>query len=472
MAVVHLSQLARLCAIVASLLACASCTARTHTHVLRIADGAGDLPSLNPHLTMGATMDEIGQLSLAYFMRYDRSARLRPELITVVPSLRNGGVSADGRRITWHLRRGVRWSDGAPFDARDVVFTIGAILNPRNDEIGGVEGWNLIRRVETPDRYTVVYDLARPYGALIPLSFTPVGGGPCVLPEHLLGKLRDINTAAYNALPVGIGPFRIVAWKRGDSIEMEPNPFYWRGRPKLKHITYKLIPSRETLLAQLHSGEVDLWPTVPPTYVRRVGSIAGLRSDSQPNLRTTHLDFMMLPSEHCGPGGPGGGPLEHRSRPADPNRRAWERLAHGCDRVAPSARPARRCSHDRARSRPCASRADCRWLAREFERNPYQSRPRIDARARVSSGRARSRLARRSHARRPSRGRDRARQPNVFARSPLRTPNRKAASSLMVSSMRPCTHRRSSRCPTSRAISTARKRLRTAKIIIAGAIRT
>ncbi len=294
----HLKRQLRLAALAAILVAVAGsalggCAQHVQRHVLRIADGAGDLPSLNPHLTMGATMDDIGQLTLAYFMRYGRDGRLRPELITDVPSLHNGDVSRDGLRITWHLRHGVRWSDGAPFDARDVLFTIRAILNPADNEIGGTEGWNLIRRVETPDPYTVVYDLRRPYGALVPMSFTPVGGGPCVLPYHLLARLPNINTSAYNAKPVGIGPFRIVAWKRGDSIEMERNPYYWRGLPKLRHVTYKLIASRDTMLAQMRSGEVDLWPAIPPTYVRQVGAIRGVRSDSEPNLRTTHLDFMM-----------------------------------------------------------------------------------------------------------------------------------------------------------------------------------
>jgi peptide/nickel transport system substrate-binding protein len=271
----------------------AACTAPQRHHTLRIADGGGDLTSLDPHLTMGATMDDVGQLSLAYFMRYDRSGRLMPELITQIPSPGNGGISRDGLRITWHLRHGVRWSDGAPFDARDVRFTIATILNPANDEIGGTEGWNVIRRVETPDRFTVVYVLKRPYGALVPMSFTPSGGSPCILPVHLLGTLPNINTAPYNSMPVGIGPFRIVAWKRGDSIEMEPNPYYWRGRPKLQHVTFKLIPTQETVLAQIANGEVDLWPTVPPTFARRAAGLREVHGDSQPTLRTTHIDFMM-----------------------------------------------------------------------------------------------------------------------------------------------------------------------------------
>lgn len=78
-----------------------------------------------------------------------------PSRISCATTERARGVSRDGLRIVWHLRRGVRWSDGASFDARDVAFTIRTNVDPRNNEIGGSEGWNLIARVETPDPYTV-----------------------------------------------------------------------------------------------------------------------------------------------------------------------------------------------------------------------------------------------------------------------------------------------------------------------------
>lgn len=80
-----------------------------------------------------------------------------PSRISCATTERARGVSRDGLQIVWHLRRGVRWSDGASFDARDVAFTIRTNVDPRNNEIGGSEGWNLIARVETPDPYTVVY---------------------------------------------------------------------------------------------------------------------------------------------------------------------------------------------------------------------------------------------------------------------------------------------------------------------------
>lgn len=274
----------------------AGCAAQSERrHWLRIADGAGDLITLNPHLSIGATMDFVAHLSMGYFIRYDRNARPIPDLVTVIPSRANGGVSADGLRVTWHLRRGVRWSDGVPFDARDVVFSIRAILNPANNEVQGTEGWNLLARIETPDRFTVVYHLKRPYGAIIPLSFATVGGEPCLLPAHLLDKLPNINHAAFNALPVGLGPFRIVSWKRGDRVEMEANPYFWRGRAKLDRVTFRFLSSRDTLLVGLRTGDIDLWPLVPPTYVPQLAGIRDLTVSNAPTLRTTHLDFLLTP---------------------------------------------------------------------------------------------------------------------------------------------------------------------------------
>lgn len=240
-------------------------------------------------------MDFIAHLTMGYLIRYDHNAQPVPDLATEIPTRVNGGVSADGLRVTWHLRHGVRWSDGAPFDARDVAFSIRTVRNPANNEVQGTTGWDMLDRVDTPDRYTVVYHLKHPYGAIVPLSFATVGGEPCLLPEHLLGRLPDINRAAYNALPVGLGPFRVVSWQRGDRIELEANPYFWPGRPKLDRITFTLMSSLETLLVQLRAGDIDLWPLVPPTYLAQLRSVPGAAVTDTATLRTTHLDFMMKP---------------------------------------------------------------------------------------------------------------------------------------------------------------------------------
>jgi len=259
-------------------------------HYLTIADGSGDVPTLNPHLFTETTLGYISQMTEAYLVKYDAQNRPYPELVTAVPTQQNGGISKDGDTITWHLRKGVRWSDGAPFNADDVVFSTQAVLNPRNNEVGR-DGWNLITKVDEPDKYTVVYHLKHPYSPYIPTFFGSAGANPTVLPKHILGNLPNINSAPYNAKPVGIGPFRVVAWKRADSIELEANPYYFRGAPKLKRITYKLIPSRDTLLTLLQTGDVELWPEVPPSYIVQTKAITNVQTDVRHGIYYSHLDF-------------------------------------------------------------------------------------------------------------------------------------------------------------------------------------
>ncbi|MBV8116334.1 MAG: hypothetical protein JOZ01_00070, partial [Candidatus Eremiobacteraeota bacterium] len=239
------------------------------THALTIADGTGDVPTLNPHLFTETTLGYIAELSQAYLVKYDTQNRPYPELATQVPTLSNGGISPDGRTITWHIRKGARWSDGAPFNADDVVFSTKVVLNPANNEVGR-DGWNLIQKIDEPDKYTVVYRLSRPYSSYLPTFFGSAGANPDVLPKHLLQSYPNINQVAYNAKPVGIGPFRIVAWHRGDNIELEANPYYFRGEPKIKHITYRLVPSFDTLATLMQTGEVQLWPALSSSYIPRM----------------------------------------------------------------------------------------------------------------------------------------------------------------------------------------------------------
>src|SRR5947209_2127053 len=114
----------------------------TQAHHLRIADGAGDIDSLNPHLFQETTLGNISELTMAYLLRFDHNNRAIPELATEVPTQENGGISKDGKSITYHIRKGVKWSDGIAFDADDVVFSTNVVNNPANNEVGR-DGWNL-----------------------------------------------------------------------------------------------------------------------------------------------------------------------------------------------------------------------------------------------------------------------------------------------------------------------------------------
>jgi peptide/nickel transport system substrate-binding protein len=262
-------------------------------HTLIIGD-IQDPSTLNPVIGSATSINNMAQLAMAHLVKYDRRNRAIPELATEVPTLANGGISPDGLAITWHLRKGVKWSDGAPFDADDVVFSTNAINNPKNDVVGR-DGWDLITKIDEPDKYTVRFHLKKKYSAYLPVFFGSAGANPCILPKHILGGLPDINTAPYNALPVGIGPFRFTKWSRGDSVELEANPYYFRGKPKLQKIVYKIIPDANTVVSQMRTGEIDLVPLVNEGTYDQMKAIPGHTTLRIPGY---YWSFMSLNVQH------------------------------------------------------------------------------------------------------------------------------------------------------------------------------
>jgi peptide/nickel transport system substrate-binding protein len=262
----------------------------THPHELRFA-AASDIQVLNPLENESAYEEYLASLTMAYLIKTDAKGNATvPELATIVPSQQNGGISKDGKTITWHLRRGVTWSDGAPFTADDVIFTTKQVVNPANN-VSSTDGWDLIEKMDEPDKYTVVYHLKKPYSSFAVTFFSTGGANPAILPEHLLKGLPNLNNVPYNSLPVGIGPFKYEAWNRADSVVMVRNPTYFRGRTKLDRIIFKIIPDRNTTLGQLRTHELDLWIPVSPHFYPQALAIPGIVGSSVPSYTFDHLDF-------------------------------------------------------------------------------------------------------------------------------------------------------------------------------------
>jgi peptide/nickel transport system substrate-binding protein len=217
----------------------------------------GEPTSLNPLFLNGASFVMIDELAFEPLLRLAPGNRLVPALALEEPTIRNGGISADGRRVTFHLRRGTTWADGSPVTSADVRFGVEQLLNPAND-VASRTGYDLVRAMRTPDKWTIEFDFAS-YDpeAISGLNFiTP-------LPQHLLSGLHDLNRSPYNALPVGNGPYNVVEWKRGDVIRLVANPRYWRGRPAVSEIDLKIVPSSSTAMLQLGTHEVDLTYVTP-----------------------------------------------------------------------------------------------------------------------------------------------------------------------------------------------------------------
>jgi len=261
----------------------------TTPHVLRYAT-AEDINALNPHLATSLTVNLMAELTMAYLIRWDEHNQPYPELATDVPTQANGGVSKDGLTITYHIRKGAKWSDGVPFDADDVVFSFGVVLNKANNEVS-TTGWDLISKIDEPDKYTVVLHMKKKYSPFVETFFSTAGANPCILPKHLLAKYPNINNVPYNAKPVGIGPFKYERWDRAQQVVMVPDPLYWRGQPKLRRIIFKIVPDRNTVLTQMDSHELDMWWPVPGAYLDRVKAIAGVSILRQPSYVFNHFDF-------------------------------------------------------------------------------------------------------------------------------------------------------------------------------------
>ncbi len=217
--------------------------------------------SLNPLLIDGSVAENLGALAFSYLVAIDDRGRLVPDVATAVPTLANGGIARDGRHLTYHLRHGVRWEDGEPLTARDVLFTYRAVMNPRND-VPTRLGFDQIASMAAPDPYTVRVTLKRPFAPFVTYFLEPENFP--ILPAHVLEKLGELNSSAYNQHPVGSGPYRVVEWKRGDRLTLAANPTYWRGTPSFERIVVRFIANEETILTGLRSHELDASFDVSP----------------------------------------------------------------------------------------------------------------------------------------------------------------------------------------------------------------
>ncbi|HWT04574.1 MAG TPA: peptide ABC transporter substrate-binding protein [Xanthomonadales bacterium] len=224
--------------------------------VVRTAIGT-DPPGLNPLVFDNAQVFYIAPLIHGYLLRTDGAGRLIPDLATVVPSRTNGGISADGRTVTYRLRRGVRWHDGASFDAKDVVFSFAAVTNP-NNSVPDRTGFDRVAAVRALDPYTVRVQLKGPFSPFVASCFTLGANDPYpILPAHLLAGKHDINRDAYNAAPVGLGPYKLAAWERGSRIVLAADAHYFRGAPAIPRIEITIVPDPNTLATLWKTGAID-----------------------------------------------------------------------------------------------------------------------------------------------------------------------------------------------------------------------
>ncbi len=214
-----------------------------------------DPDSLNPYVGQTSIAVQVTTVILEPLAETlpngDWSARLAAE----IPSLENGGISADLLTVTWKLREGVKWHDGKPLTADDVKFSweIG-----KDGEAGSAfaSEFDKVTSVEATDDHTVVVKYS---------SFNPafVDQFKYVIPRHATGEAADMMNWDFNRAPIGTGPFKFKEWAAADHVSVVRNEdFRDAGQPYLDGINFLVIPSEESRTAQMLQGDghVMLWP--------------------------------------------------------------------------------------------------------------------------------------------------------------------------------------------------------------------
>lgn len=212
--------------------------------------------SLNPALDNGQLSMEWGEILFSYLVKYNGNGQLVGDAAETVPSKKNGGISKDDLTITYHLRKGIRFADGVPLTAHDCVWSIEAINNPDNN-VQSRYGYDRIVSVRALGDYTLVLRLAHPFAPIVSVVLAPQGFP--ILPEHLLARYPNFNHVAFDAKPLGSGPYVVDRWIHGDRVEMHANPYYFLGTPAIKHLVVRFIPDPQEGTNQLHTHEIDAY---------------------------------------------------------------------------------------------------------------------------------------------------------------------------------------------------------------------
>ena len=219
--------------------------------------------TLNPALALDEPSRDVIRCLTADLIHINRGS-LKTE-----PSLaKSWTVSRDGRQYTLQLRRGVRFSDGEPFSADDVIFSFQVYLDEKVDssqrDLLVVGGKPII--VVKIDDYTVRFELAQPYAAAERL-FDSIA----ILPRHLLESTYrggSFSQAWTLSMPpnqfAGLGPFRLKEYVAGQRIVLERNPYYWKADragnqlPYLNEVVFLFVPSEDAQVIRFQSGDTDV----------------------------------------------------------------------------------------------------------------------------------------------------------------------------------------------------------------------
>ncbi len=215
----------------------------------------GDASNLIPILSSDSTSHEISGLVFNGLVKYDKDVNIVGDLAE------SWDVSSDGLVITFHLKKSVKWHDGYPLTARDVMYTYQVTIDPKTPTAYSGD-FLKVKKAEVLDDYTfrVTYD--KPFAPAL------MSWGTSILPRHLL-EGKDITISSLARHPVGTGPYIFKEWLPGQKIVLISNPDYFEGRPYIDGYVMRIIPDTATMFLELRANGIDRMNLTPLQYTRQ-----------------------------------------------------------------------------------------------------------------------------------------------------------------------------------------------------------
>jgi len=224
-----------------------------------ISASIGDASVLLPPLASDSASFDIIGLVYDTVLKYDKDLNLIGELAE------SWEVKNDGKEIVFHFYKNIKWHDGKPFTADDVIFTYNVIVDPKTPTAYSGQ-YKDIEKITKIDDYTV--------SVKYKISFAPAlssWAGFQVIPKHLL-QGKDITKSPLRFKPIGTGPYKFVKWKTGDRILLKANKEYFAGSPYINNYLYRVIPDQATIFLELKAGGIDESGLTPLQFVRQTNT--------------------------------------------------------------------------------------------------------------------------------------------------------------------------------------------------------
>lgn len=219
----------------------------------------------------------------------DPKGNLIPRLAKEVPTVENGGISADGLSWRVKLRDDVKWHDGQAFTAEDVKFTLELINNPKF-AAGNRQGHNLVTDIQVVSPHEITWKMKEvysPYASALAWTF--------MVPKHILGKDEDPNNTPFVGAPVGTGPFKWGQRVPGDRLELLANTAYYGPGPYLERVIFKYIPDLNGMYTQFRTGQIDHLSIdgLPPNFYAEAKKLPGLTVVVVPSITVEYVALNM-----------------------------------------------------------------------------------------------------------------------------------------------------------------------------------